>query len=96
MTNIAPSIIDSSIVTVSEVNKLELDCPNPKCHIILDVTGLRFGMIVQCTTCLNSTIVPELKLKWWQKLSSYLLSILISFIIGIGASIAGAFIFNLI
>lgn len=63
----------------------------PKCDQDLNVTGLSGGHNVTCPSCGNITILPDFKPRWWFKARNFILTILLSLIIGFLSSYAASY-----
>jgi uncharacterized paraquat-inducible protein A len=87
-----PTLSGGSPITIKERKILSLDCP--KCKSPLDVTNLSFGTNIECPSCKNITWCPEFKPHWWFRLRNYLLSLLVSFVLGVAASLVAAHIYE--
>ncbi len=82
-----PDQIDNDPISIQEVTIRQFDCPNPDCDESLDITNVNIGTKIQCKSCNNVTWLPDYVKKWWQKPVSIIGGLLISFIIGVLASI---------
>ena len=87
-----PTLSGGSPISIKERKVLSLDCP--KCKTQLDVTNLSFGTNIECPSCRNVTWCPEFKAHWWFRLRNYLISLSISFVLGVGASLLASYIFE--
>jgi hypothetical protein len=80
----APKLSDGPPICISKREIFSLDCP--KCKSPLDVTDLNFGTNIECPSCNNVTWRPEFKPKWWFRLRYFLITTIISFILGFSTS----------
>ena len=72
----------------------EVKCPNPSCTLKLDITAIDSGTTIKCQGCSNVTWAPLYENKWWQKIKGFILSLLLSFTIGICGSLAASVIYD--
>jgi hypothetical protein len=86
-----PSISPGPSIEIRKDVRKILRCPNSSCQKDIDVTNLNFGTNIKCEKCGNVTWVPEYKLKWWFKLRTFILTIILSFILGVIASFSGTY-----
>lgn len=82
-----PDSVDNNPVNVEERLIRQFDCPNPECDESLDITNVNVGTKIKCTTCGNVTWLPDYGKKWWQKPDSIIGGLIVSFVIGVLASI---------
>lgn len=87
-----PNLKGGSRIVITRRETFALDCP--KCKKPLDVTDLAFGTNIECPSCQNITWRPEHTPKWWFRLRNLFLANLLSFILGIIASIVGTWIYS--
>ena len=70
--------------------KAIVPCPNCNAPMSLDANDVDIGHIIECAKCGKNTYYPFEKL-WYQKtrlVVGYLLSIFVSFLLGIGSNFA--------
>jgi hypothetical protein len=72
-----------------------VDCPNPKCDQILDITNINAGTMVSCASCNNVTWVPAFKEKWWQRLPVAVGGAIVSIFVGAAGSLLASGIWSL-
>ncbi|MCF2856998.1 hypothetical protein L1286_05935 [Pseudoalteromonas sp. SMS1] len=82
-----PNQIDSDPIAVQEKFIRQFDCPNPDCDESIDITKVNVGTKIQCSACKNVTWLPDYGNSWWQKPASIFGGLVLSFIIGVGASL---------
>jgi len=82
-----PNQIDTDPISVQERFIRQFDCPNPICDESIDITNVNVGTKIQCSACSNVTWLPDYGNKWWQKPISIIGGLLLSFVIGVGASL---------
>lgn len=84
-----PEIVSNNPVVINTKKVSEIDCPNPNCRNTLRIDQLDFGVSVACPHCKNITYNPfEVKKHWWFKMRNFIISIILTLIIGIVAGIA--------
>lgn len=81
-----PDPVDNDPINVEERTIRQFDCPNPGCDESLDITNVNIGTKIKCTSCGNVTWLPDYGKKWWQKPASIIGGLIVSFIIGVLAS----------
>ena len=81
-----PDQIDNDPIDVKERVIRQFDCPNPDCDESLDITNVNIGTKIKCTACENVTWLPDYGKKWWQKPANIIGGLILSFIIGVLAS----------
>lgn len=82
-----PAQVDNDPISVQERLIRQFDCPNPDCDAVLDITNVNVGTKLKCQTCNNVTWLPDYGRKWWQKPLSIITGLILSFIIGLLASL---------
>jgi hypothetical protein len=82
-----PNQIDTDPIAVKERIIRQFDCPNPKCDESLDITNVNVGTKIQCGKCQNVTWLPDYGKKWWQKPASIIGGLILSFAVGVAASL---------
>ena len=82
-----PNQIDTDPIAVQERVIKQFDCPNPDCDESIDITNVNVGTKIQCNKCKNVTWLPDYGNKWWQKPISIIGGLILSFAIGVGASL---------
>ena len=87
-----PNLASGAPIAITKKQIFSLDCP--KCKKPLDVTNLTFGTNIECPNCSNITWRPEFKLGWVFKLKNLIISVLLSFILGVGASLIATYIYK--
>jgi len=85
--HVSPSVLDSKKPQIQEIKILEVQCPNPDCNQKLDITNINEGTKIKCPQCHNITWTPSYKQKWWHRGIIFIVSLFISFIIGVLSSI---------
>ena len=65
--------------------------PCPKCNQKIDVSNVTARSVVTCPKCENQTAIPMYDLRWWQKLPSIILAVIVSLMIGFAASVAAQY-----
>ena len=93
ISHIPTPIAGEPVRVVQKVIK-EVDCPNPDCDYRLNITDINEGTKIKCANCNNITWVPSYKPKWWQRLRNFIWTLIISFVLGILASIIGSAIYE--
>ena len=89
-----PSIVDGPTLEVRKA--VEYDMPCPKCRMEIRVTELKVGTVLKCPhgRCGNVTWRPEYVPPWWAKPSKFILSLIISFILGVIGSMTASFLYE--
>jgi DNA-directed RNA polymerase subunit RPC12/RpoP len=87
-----PKLVGGPPVFVTESVFFSLKCP--KCKKLLDVTSLKYGTNIECPNCSNLTWVPELKPRWWFKARNFVMSNIVSLLVGILSSLAGSWLWE--
>jgi len=82
-----PIINDPKRPEVKQIKILQVKCPSLNCDQVLDITNINEGTKITCPKCSNTTWTPSYREKWYQRFSIYLLSVLLSFAIGVGSSL---------
>lgn len=82
-----PSPIDNTPIQVIERKVREVDCPNPKCDHKLDITSINYGTKIECQGCSNVTWTPLYEQRWWQKTKGFILSVMLSLVLGVSGSL---------
>lgn len=82
-----PNQIDTDPIAVKERVIRQFDCPNPDCDESIDITNVNIGTKIQCSACANVTWLPDYGNKWWQKPISIIGGLILSFAIGLAASL---------
>ena len=70
--------------------KAIVNCPNCNDPMNLDANDVDLGHIIQCAKCRQNTYYPFEK-PWYQKtklVAGYIVSLLVSFVLGIGSNFA--------
>lgn len=88
-----PKPIDGDPIHVIEKIIRQVDCPNPQCDQVLDITNINEGTKIQCEACKNVTWVPAYEPKWWQKTKVILGGLAVSFVVGILSSLVATSIY---
>jgi hypothetical protein len=83
-----PDQVDNDPINVQERKIRQVDCPNPECDGVLDITNINVGTKIKCKDCANVTWLPDYGRKWWQKPLSIISGLVVSFIIGVLSSLA--------
>ncbi|MEW8410206.1 MAG: hypothetical protein AB2696_15315 [Candidatus Thiodiazotropha sp.] len=89
-----PDQVDSDPINVQEKHIKQVDCPNPACDGVLDITNVNIGTKIKCKNCNNVTWLPDYTKKWWEKPGSILAGLLISFIIGVMSSLTASWLLD--
>lgn len=89
-----PDTVDNEPINVQERTIRQFDCPNPGCNESLDITNANIGTKVKCQNCKNVTWIPDYSKKWWQKPFNVIGGLLLSFIIGVSASLTAEWFAN--
>lgn len=87
-----PLLASGPGIRLKREEQLILNCP--KCNNRMDVSGVHVGQNIQCPACKNMTWVPKMKPRWWQSLPAFLVSVVVSFVIGVGASLTATSIYS--
>jgi len=87
-----PSLVNGPSAIVKR--KLEYDQPCPKCAKEMRITDISEGTPIACSSCGNVTWRIAYNPPWWSKTSRFLLSLLVTFILGVLASLAAAAIYE--
>lgn len=87
-----PDQVDSDPINVLERRIRQVDCPNPDCEGIIDITNINIGTKIKCKDCGNVTWLPDYGKKWWQKPISIFSGLFLSFIIGVISSLTASWI----
>ncbi|MUH72000.1 hypothetical protein [Psychrosphaera haliotis] len=85
-----PNPIGNDPIQVVERTVREVPCPNPECDHKLDITSINYGTKIKCQNCDNITWTPTYEEQWWQKTKGFVLSIILSLLIGVAGSIGGS------
>lgn len=89
----SPKIVDNRGPEIIPYKILEINCPNPNCNKPIDITDLNEGTKIECPHCMNITWTPSYKRKNHGKIS-FIIGLLISFILGICSSLIANYIYN--
>lgn len=89
-----PNPIDNSPIEVVERFVREVPCPNPDCDHKLDITSINYGTKIKCQNCSNVTWTPLYEEKWWQKTKGFIISLLISLVVGVSGSLIASTIYD--
>ena len=89
-----PQLTGASSINVRKPSRIHVDCPNPTCTQILDVTDVNFGTNVGCPECGNYLFAPEYKPPWYAKTWRFVLALATSFIAGMLAQYVGRLVFS--
>lgn len=87
-----PDQIGSDPINVLERRIRQVDCPNPDCNGVLDITNINVGTKIKCKSCSNVTWLPDYGKKWWQRPVSIISGLLLSFIIGVASSLTASWV----
>jgi len=89
-----PSIIDGPRLEIKRA--VEFDIPCPKCHKQIRVTQIEAGAVIKCphSRCGNVIWRPEYVPRWWAKTKNFVLSLIVSFILGFFASFLASLAFE--
>lgn len=82
-----PRPLEGTPPNVQERLIKEVECPNPECDQLLNITDINVGTKVQCTNCKNVTWVPAFQPKWWQRARVIIGGAILSIIVGAAASL---------
>lgn len=83
-----PNQIPDDPIAVTERLIKQMNCPNPSCAATIDITNVNVGTKIQCKDCNNVTWLPSYKKeRWWQKPAVAIGGLLLSFLIGVAASV---------
>lgn len=95
MSNSTPQfakLADGSGIVVTKRVWMALACP--KCRKDIDVTDVSFGTVIQCPHCDNITWRPEFKPRWYFRVRNFIITNLLSFILGVLASLLASYIYE--
>jgi len=85
----APKLLVGRELRVTRKVTLIFGCP--KCTNDLDVTSITGKATIECLKCNNVTWLPDYQPPWWSKLKTFVLSLVVSFLVGVISSIAGTY-----
>lgn len=91
MSNI-PSVVDGPRLEVKK--KIEYDIPCPKCSKEMRVTNVSDGSLIECKSCGNVTWRMSYIAPWWAKTSKFIISLALSFVLGVASSFAASIIYE--
>lgn len=83
---------DGSGIAVTRRVWMALTCP--KCRKDIDVTGISFGTVIECPHCKNITWRPEFKPRWYFRVRNFVLANLVSFVVGVLASLLASYLYE--
>ncbi len=87
-----PQLLGGGEITVTRRIQTMLGCP--KCRKSLDITDVKVGATIGCPECENITWAPEYVRRWWHRLRSFVLALVLAFAVGIGASLTADFLWD--
>ena len=88
---VAPNLSNSPQLKIDKQVYYTLPCP--KCSKDLNVTGIQEGRNVECPKCKNITILPSFRPRWWHTTRNFILSVIVSLIIGMASSLVASYIY---